>query len=69
MCVAAIDDDVARVEPLRQHVDVFFRRSAGRYHHPDDARAFECRHHVFEAVRDFDILLGCQTPRARLHHG
>ena len=49
--VAAVDDDVARLEQRHHVVQRVVGHLAGRHHHPDDAwRLLQLRHHVFDGV-------------------
>ena len=45
--VAAVDDDVARLEQAGQRFDRAFGDVAGRQHHPDGARRGQCLDQVF----------------------
>src|SRR6185436_5722102 len=56
--VAAVDDDVVRLEQRRQLAEHLVDRSAGGDHHHDAARAFQRAHQILEALRAGELVAG-----------
>jgi hypothetical protein len=56
--VAAVDDDVVRLEQRRQLAEHLVDRGAGGDHHHDAARPFERAHQILEALRAGELVAG-----------